>query len=112
MTPLQMAEVAATVANGGKLMEPRLWSKVTDPDGRVTTAQPRAPEPGDERGHRSQARRDDDRRRQEGTGTAAALSGINVAGQDGNRRDRPGGGINQAWFIGFAPADDPRSRSP
>jgi len=32
VTPLQMAEVAATVANKGELMEPRLWSKVTDPD--------------------------------------------------------------------------------
>ena len=38
MTPLQMAEVAAAVANGGELMEPRLWSKVIDPDGREDRA--------------------------------------------------------------------------
>ena len=34
-TPLQMAEVAATVANGGELMRPQLWEQVVDPDGRV-----------------------------------------------------------------------------
>ena len=33
---MQMAEVAATVANGGKLMKPQIWSRVVDPDGRVT----------------------------------------------------------------------------
>ena len=40
VTPLQMAEVAAAVANKGELMEPRLWSKVIDPDGRVTNLDP------------------------------------------------------------------------
>src|SRR5262249_48923517 len=35
VTPLQVAEVAATVANGGKLMKPQIWSRVIDPDGRV-----------------------------------------------------------------------------
>ena len=30
-----MAMVAAAVANGGKLMQPQLWSRVIDPDGRV-----------------------------------------------------------------------------
>src|SRR5262249_54419157 len=40
VTPLQMAEVAATVANKGELMEPRLWSKVIDPDGRETNMEP------------------------------------------------------------------------
>ena len=35
-TPMQMAEVAATVANGGKLMQPTFVQQVTDPDGRVT----------------------------------------------------------------------------
>ncbi len=35
-TPLQMAMVAAAVANGGKLMQPQIWNRVVDPDGRVT----------------------------------------------------------------------------
>src|SRR5436309_11214674 len=35
-SPMQMAEVAATVADGGRLMRPTFVQQVTDPDGRVT----------------------------------------------------------------------------
>src|SRR5690606_22801651 len=35
-TPLQMAMVASAVATRGKLMRPQIWSRVVDPDGRVT----------------------------------------------------------------------------
>jgi peptidoglycan glycosyltransferase len=44
----------------------------------------------------------------EGTGTAAALSGIDVAGKTGTAEIDIDAGINQAWFIGFAPSDDPQ----
>ena len=42
----------------------------------------------------------------EGTGTAAALEGIDVGGKTGTAER--GGPINQAWFIGFAPVKNPR----
>jgi penicillin-binding protein A len=42
---------------------------------------------------------------QEGTGTAAALAGIDVAGKTGTAEV---GGSNQAWFIAFAPVENPR----
>ncbi len=50
----------------------------------------------------------------EGTGTNAAIPGITVAGKTGTAEtpynDSCGGGSeeNQAWFIGFAPAEDPQ----
>jgi peptidoglycan glycosyltransferase len=106
VTPLQMAEVAATVANKGELMEPRLWSKVTDPDGRDTKMDP---------AHQSRVMSEDTASRlntmmqsvvNEGTGTAAAVSGIDVAGKTGTAEISPG--VNDAWFIGFAPANDPQ----
>jgi penicillin-binding protein A len=106
VTPLQMAEVAAAVANEGELMEPRLWSKVVDPDGRATKLDP---------ARQSRVMSEDTAAQlndmmqsvvQEGTGTAAAVSGIDVAGKTGTAE--ASGGTNQAWFIGFAPADDPQ----
>jgi penicillin-binding protein A len=106
VTPLQMAEVAATVANKGELMEPRLWSKVIDPDGRETELDP---------AHQSRVMSEDTASElndmmqdvvSEGTGTAAAVSGIDVAGKTGTAEISPG--VNDAWFIGFAPADDPK----
>ena len=106
VTPLQMAEVAATVANKGELMEPRLWSKVIEPDGRETKLDP---------AHQSRVMSEDTASElntmmqsvvREGTGTAAAVSGIDVAGKTGTAEISTG--VNDAWFIGFAPASDPQ----
>jgi peptidoglycan glycosyltransferase len=115
VTPLQMAEVAAAVANGGGLMKPQIWSRVVDPDGRVV-----------KRLDPSQYSRPIDSQTaeelttamegvvSEGTGTNAAISGVPVAGKTGTAEtpynDSCGGGTeeNQAWFMGFAPADNPK----
>ncbi|HEY6636532.1 MAG TPA: penicillin-binding protein 2 [Solirubrobacterales bacterium] len=106
VTPLQMAEVAATVANNGELMEPRLWSRVIDPDGRETKLDP---------ARQSRVMSEDTAAElnemmqnvvAEGTGTAGAVSGIDVAGKTGTAEISPS--VNDAWFIGFAPASDPQ----
>ncbi len=112
-TPIQMAEVAATIANDGKLMRPQIWAEVRDPDGR--TIREMDPETqsnviSEETANQlTEAMRDVVN---EGTGTAAALSGIDVAGKTGTAEipdvERCGGLPNQAWFVGFAPADDPQ----
>jgi peptidoglycan glycosyltransferase len=44
---------------------------------------------------------------EEGTGTAARLAGISVAGKTGTA-EIPGTSENQVWFICYAPADNPR----
>jgi penicillin-binding protein A len=90
------------------LMEPRLWSKVIDPDGREDELDPE---------RQSRVMNEETATTltemmtdvvNEGTGTAAALSGIDVAGKTGTAEIDIDAGINQAWFIGFAPADDPQ----
>ncbi|HEX8959033.1 MAG TPA: penicillin-binding protein 2 [Solirubrobacterales bacterium] len=115
VTPLQMAEVAATVANGGKLMKPQIWSRVVDPDGRVV----KRLEPSQYSQPISARTAADLTTAMEGvvsggTGTNAAIPGIRVAGKTGTA-ETPfnktcGGGTdqNQAWFIGFAPANEPK----
>ncbi len=114
-TPLQMAMVAAAVANGGKLMKPQIWNRVIDPDGRVSDrldpseySRPISGETAEELTTAMEGVVS------EGTGTNAAISGISVAGKTGTAEtpgnQACGGGVdeNQAWFIGFAPADDPQ----
>jgi peptidoglycan glycosyltransferase len=115
VTPLQMAEVAAAVANKGKLMKPQIWSRVVDPDGRVTKrldpaeySQPISAETAEELTTAMEGVVT------EGTGTNAEIPGVPVAGKTGTAEtpgnEACGGGEeeNQAWFIGFAPADDPK----
>jgi peptidoglycan glycosyltransferase len=110
-TQLQMAEVAATVANGGKLVQPTFVQQVTDPDGRVTQqltphvqSTAISPETASEltemMTHVTQE------------GTAAGLTvagGVTFAGKTGTAEiGDPAEGINQPWFIAFAPAEDPK----
>jgi peptidoglycan glycosyltransferase len=115
VTPLQMAEVAAAVANGGSLMKPQIWSRVVDPDGRVTERldPSRYSRPIDEE-TAAELTTAMEGVVSEGTGTNAAIAGVAVAGKTGTAEtpfnETCGGGSeeNQAWFIGFAPADDPQ----
>jgi peptidoglycan glycosyltransferase len=108
VTPLQMAMVAAAVANGGKLMEPRLVDRVTAPDGGVRSRnRPTERATVMSRQAASQLAAMMSKVVEEGTGTAAALQGIQVAGKTGTA-EVVNGATNQAWFIAFAPVRDPR----
>jgi peptidoglycan glycosyltransferase len=115
VTPLQMAEVAAAVANKGKEMKPQIWSRVVDPDGRVVKrlepsqySQPISAQTAEELTTAMEGVVS------EGTGTNAEIPGVPVAGKTGtaetpgNKACGGGEEENQAWFIGFAPANDPK----
>jgi peptidoglycan glycosyltransferase len=110
VTPLQMAMVAAAVANGGKLMVPHLTSRVVDPEGRtIETIKPtvynQVMKPSTAQAVNQMMRRVVE----EGTGTPAQLGGINVAGKTGTASVGPvGSNLTQPWFIGFAPAENPK----
>lgn len=106
VTPLQMALVPAAIANRGSLMRPHLVSEVRDRDGRLVRrvkpseqSQVMEPETAAELGRMMS------NVVEEGTGTAAALEGIEVAGKTGTAEV---GTVNQAWFIAFAPVQRPR----
>ncbi len=110
VTPLQMAMVAAAVANGGTLMKPRLADKVVDQDGRtVKTFDPsvyqQVMKPSTAQALSQMMRRVVE----EGTGQPAQLGGISVAGKTGTASiGATGSGLTQPWFIGFAPANNPK----
>ena len=102
VTPLQMATVAATIANGGVRMKPHITQKIVDPDGRTQ----------DEiKGEQAERVMKVDTARKltammknvvkEGTGTAAALQGVELAGKTGTAEIDIERKINDPWFIGF-----------
>lgn len=104
VTPLQMATVAQTIGNGGVRMEPRLVQKVVDPDGRTTdTPLPEEAERVMSGGAADALTAMMKNVVREGTGTAAALEGVELAGKTGTAEIDPAAGINDLWFIGFTP---------
>lgn len=108
VTPLQMAEVAAAVANKGRLMKPRLWEKVIDTDQREIDMQPDQASTVISEESAAELTQMMTDVVNEGTGTAAALATDQVAGKTGTAEIDPSRNINQPWFIGFAPAEAPR----
>jgi len=108
VTPLQMAMVAAGVGNDGVVMEPQLVQRVVAPDGTVSVhfqprELPRAVSP--EVARQLTAMMTEVVRA--GTGTAAQIPGVTVAGKTGTAET----GIphvNTTWFIAFAPAEAPK----
>ena len=107
MTPLQMAMVAAAVANDGVVMKPYLVNKVVSPDG--DTIDETDPD------ELSEAMSEDAARKlkqmmvsvvQQGTATAAQIPGVSVGGKTGTA-ETSDNAPPHAWFIGFAPADNP-----
>ncbi len=108
VSPLQMAMVAGAVGNRGELMQPRLTEKVVAKDGRLKDdVKPARQARVMSRESAGQLTEMMGNVVEEGTGTAAALSGIRVAGKTGTA-EVDNATANQAWFIGFAPLDNPR----
>jgi penicillin-binding protein A len=107
-TPLQMAMVAAGVGNKGVVMEPFVVDRITNPNGGVVTrTKPR-------KLHRAVSRQTAQELTQmmegavtSGTGTAAQIPGVPVAGKTGTAETGIPGRYT-SWFIAFAPANAPR----
>ena len=108
-TETQMAMVAAAVANEGTLMEPAFVQEVTDPDGR--TSEELDPEEFSEVMSEDTAAQVADMMTnvaEEGTASSLSVAGSTLAGKTGTAEINVETSLNQAQFIGFAPADDPQ----
>ena len=106
-TPLQMALVAAAVGNGGDVPRPRLVREITDPSGGIVERF--SPETIGEAVSSENAQEIKEMMVDvvaEGTGTAAQIEGLEVAGKTGTAQTVEGAAPH-AWFIAFAPADNP-----
>ncbi len=111
VSPLHMALIASSIANNGVMMKPTLVSRVVSPKGFVIKENKPAelykvmePDTAAEVGQMMR------QVVKEGTGKKAAIKGIEVAGKTGTAENELS--IHQknkahAWFIGYAPAEDP-----
>jgi penicillin-binding protein 2 len=110
-TPLQMANVAATIVNGGTLYRPHLVAEIRSPRGRVVkrfdhqvirkvniTAESikevragmaQVTDPG-------------------GTAYGLAIAGLPFSGKTGTAETEGGRGANTTWFVAYAPSDHPK----
>lgn len=111
-TPLQMANVAATLGNGGLRFRPYIAQRIESPEGQVLQqTQPLVLNRLDAKPKNIETVRQSMLQAVEsssGTGHHADIPGLAVAGKTGTAEfDTPHGRINRAWFIGFAPYQDP-----
>jgi peptidoglycan glycosyltransferase len=110
-SPLEMALVTSAVANGGKIMKPYIVSTVVDgleseDPSIIREASPAVwLEPVSSQTAATMTALMVEVVRS-GTGTAAALGGVQVAGKTGTAEVAEA--ETHAWFAGFAPAEDPR----
>ncbi|HVS68786.1 MAG TPA: penicillin-binding transpeptidase domain-containing protein [Mycobacteriales bacterium] len=111
LTPLQAAQIAAAIANRGAEMKPYLVSEVRGTNAEVLSRtkpqklrQSVTPQVAQEVTSMMELVV------RAGTGTAAQIPGITVAGKTGTAQH----GLNsqhlppEAWFVSFAPADNPK----
>ena len=106
-TPLTMAMVAAAVASGGPMLEPHAAAQIVDQDGRVVREIGAKPWKTSMSPQTAQALNQMMRAVvQRGTATNARIGGVTVAGKTGTAQNDQG--APHAWFIGFAPAEQPR----
>ena len=112
-TPLQMIDAMCVVANGGKLMQPHLVSKVTDEDGRVVKSYdpkvirqvitPETAEAVQEALHQVTI---------DGTAKAIKINGYSFGGKTGTAQKFVDGEYSHTKFVssflGFLPAQNPQ----
>lgn len=108
-TPLQMAMVAAGIANGGTVMRPYIVDQLRSADfdslGKTESEEfSRAMSPSTASQLTDMLVSVVDN----GTGRSAAIPGVEVAGKTGTAESGRDDTTNYAWFVSFAPADDPQ----
>lgn len=106
ISPLHMAMITSAIANEGKMMQPRLVTKVVDKDGKIIEEKKEKVLSEVTSVENANIIRDMMVSVvNEGTGTSAYLDSVQIAGKTGTADKE--NNLLDAWFVGFAPAYDP-----
>lgn len=107
VTPLNMALVASGIANKGDVVKPILVKEIISPEGKVIKRnQPQVISRATDVFIANEVKNMMVEGVKRGTSKNASIKNIRVAGKTGTA-ENPSGKAH-AWFIGFAPADDPK----
>lgn len=107
-TPLQMALIGSSVANGGTVMRPHVAAQIRDDDGKeLSTITPKPWKTAMPITTAATIRDFMVQVVERGTGTAGQIAGVSVAGKTGTAQSCEGCSPH-AWFVAFAPAEAPR----
>ena len=116
VTPLQMAVVTAAVANGGKVLKPRLVAQIEPQEGAEKKEIVRFPN-SQVRGTINVSAKNlelvqkamlNDVQLPDGTGRQAAVSGLQIAAKTGTAQLSHGRKEKIVWFVSYAPFENPR----
>jgi len=105
-TPLNMLMVVSAVANDGYMSMPYLVETVQSPGGMTISSHRSESRKVLEIGESQALKRMMREVVESGTGTNAGINGVKVAGKTGTAENASGN--NHAWFVGFAPLEDPK----
>lgn len=106
-TPLNMAMMASAIANNGEMVKPILVKEIINKDGKITraiTTDVISTVTGPTVANEIKDMMVD--AVASGTGTNASIRNVTVAGKTGTAENPSGN--SHSWFVGFAPANDPR----
>ena len=106
VTPMNMALVASAIANDGQMMAPYLVESADLSNGyNVYAHKSEVLSQATDKETAEKVKKMMEKCVESGTGTSASVSGVKVAGKTGTAENT---GDDHAWFIAFAPADDPQ----
>ncbi|GFN36236.1 peptidoglycan D,D-transpeptidase FtsI family protein [Tepidimicrobium xylanilyticum] len=107
MTPLNMALVASGIANKGEIVKPILVKEIISPEGKVVKDnQPQVISKATDVFTANEVKNMMVESVKRGTSTNASIKNVRVAGKTGTAENPSG--KTHAWFVGFAPAEDPK----
>lgn len=109
VTPLEMCMITSAIANDGVMMKPHLVKAINGSDGKnILINNPEVLSECTSKENANIIKNMMVNVVNNGTGTEAYVKGYQVAGKTGTAQLNIQEGTNNAWFVGFAPANDPK----